>query len=60
MSVCRTKFAPHVLKKRYNLNNRCKKNCLNYLPEDIKTHGMKLDYFLDEKVDSALIFLFQK
>ena len=40
------------VEKRYNLNYRCRKICLNYLPERFETHGMILNYFLDQKMDS--------
>ena len=47
------------VEKRYNLNYRCRKFCLNYLHERGETLGITLNYFLDQKMDSEPFFYFK-
>ena len=47
------------VEKRYNLNYRCPKFCLTYLPEYIKKGAMKIEYFLDQKMQSAPFFILE-
>ena len=45
--------------KTFNLNYKCKKFCLSCLPESVKKFGFKLNYFLDQEINSELFFFFE-
>ena len=48
------------VEKRYNLNYRCPKFCLPFLPEYVKKGTLKIDYYLDEKMRAAPFFYSKK
>ena len=58
VSVCRLKSVEFTTNK-INLNYKCKKICLNYLPEIVKKFGFKLDYISGKKINSELIIYFE-
>ena len=45
------------IEKRYNLNWTVPKVCLRYLPEYVQKDEIKLEHFLDQKMQSEPLFI---